>query len=1226
MELNTLTSKETRSKSINKQIWLFIILLLSPVLIYNFYKPALTEETQPPSTPAPYENHNIYDKFILGAMDEETGAHNQGYSTTDSLELNISHAYTSAQWLNINGINRYVPKGRTPSDLMLSNVDSYKLEVTNYLKNIYTHNGRRSITQRPKIQWLCYGQSSVYQAEPIPAGNDLWFYSYNHNDVGDTVRDGHRTVIYCRPANSTNQGNWVDNPGDVVRGLKANTEQCNPSDNFDGDMNCEWIIKPCIRIDSAFANNPANWNKTVCKIIVNNHDENLIKSTEIKVINFKKDQFTRYDGQYLEEFFFGANDSDLTFRGNLGDKWWLEARGTNPTDAGLANKTDIKVEWLGNCDMWLDYVKVENDIANKLLRVNDNYDNWIQDEVEKIAFAEDPGSVPLLLKFYIELTEFNNLPCMAYVNSKLKEYSESYSGGNYSVDLMADFTYTNLAHIALHQQFTILDADWIYRNYVNKVGFTQFFAESYELNSKFGIGGNYSTWCKIPETLPPSSNQYELAMRRPVTEYEDWMQYQFNRSPYFFEVNNYWDNDCQDNGCGIVCQDAGMFKWIMKIGNEISRDHNIPFIFMPQGQLWYLPVEVRREPTNEELNMMANVAVSYGARGLQWFWFRSTDGAAPCPPEFSPYSKGMVESNGYLRTTNVYGQSYPKWKVFRDISLRMKSWESNLLSFVNSGNYSYIYDIETERNALQGSSYMNFIYTYEPGEGPNPCGDYPAGLNPPSGYKLECADSRYVQAAIFERPANEFNNYFMLVNRRCSPYYPVGDPLYPDGENGGARLMAIQFNPAAGELDGYNNWAITEIGNLSARRIIFRKDQPLVDMGEFMPGEGRLYKMAPLPIEGGIMVGDEVMGGVNITCEDTIFNDGHNITIGGNTSILFNDTSKMVINGGSITIGDLETSNTITLGSVTGNAWHGLELNNCEVRIYNTTFTGLANDTTYAINAIDCPVLDVRNCTFNINSNLKGGIKAVYYEESEIDNIYIGGNTFNFAGSTLEAVNVSGYAGMTTPLIVENNTIIEGNIAILLSGITGGAVKSNALYENNIAISLLTSSVDVSGNTIYSEIDNAIGIFTADGVAKLNPSGELNFGGQNNITNTGTGTNNIKLENGYFLMDGGENIFNISDDQTSYHLYGYFPLSDEISTDASNNCFKLSGSQVDPPVQYVTWGEQGEQVDFNFSPYLSTCEQTEQNNFIVLDIGNSIYDTIGTTGGEGGSHSSRYVI
>ncbi|MBZ0202269.1 MAG: T9SS type A sorting domain-containing protein, partial [Ignavibacteria bacterium] len=88
---------------------------------------------------------------------------------------------------------------------------------------------------------------------------------------------------------------------------------------------------------------------------------------------------------------------------------------------------------------------------------------------------------------------------------------------------------------------------------------------------------------------------------------------------------------------------------------------------------------------------------------------------------------------------------------------------------------------------------------------------------------------------------------------------------------------------------------------------------------------------------------------------------------------------------------------------------------------------------------------------------------------------------------------------------------------------------------------------------------------------------------------------------------------------------GYFPF-DDIELDATINCFKVGGSQTDPPINYVTWGEQGSQVEFTFSPYLSSCNLTEQNNFIVLNLGDNIYDTIGTIGGEGGSHSSRFVI
>jgi hypothetical protein len=106
------------------------------------------------------------------------------------------------------------------------------------------------------------------------------------------------------------------------------------------------------------------------------------------------------------------------------------------------------------------------------------------------------------------------------------------------------------------------------------------------------------------------------------------------------------------------------------------------------------------------------------------------------------------------------------------------------------------------------------------------------------------------------------------------------------------------------------------------------------------------------------------------------------------------------------------------------------------VKIYGATFTGLANDTTYAVNIIDCPVVDIRNSTFNTNSSLKGGVNAVFFSdpnnEISLSNIYIGANTFNSSGSTIPTVNISSYAGETTPLIIENNTFNEGNTAIFL--------------------------------------------------------------------------------------------------------------------------------------------------------------------------------------------------
>lgn len=209
-------------------------------------------------------------------------------------------------------------------------------------------------------------------------------------------------------------------------------------------------------------------------------------------------------------------------------------------------------------------------------------------------------------------------------------------------------------------------------------------------------------------------------------------------------------------------------------------------------------------------------------------------------------------------------------------------------------------------------------------------------------------------------------------------------------------------------------------------------------------------------------------------------------------------------------------------------------------------------------------------------------------------------------------------------MIIENNTFNEGNTAVFLSSVIGGAIKGNTITDNYIAINALTSSIDVVQNTISSTVSGSMGIFAAGGSElKLNSSGAFTLGGLNTISNEGTGTNNINVDGSYFLLEGGENIFNISSDQSSYHLYGHFPMFTAVTTEETNNCFKVNSSPVDPPVNMVTSGNQGTQITFNFIPYLAGCEIIGGGDGLAIDLGDGIYDTIYTVGsGSGGGQSS----
>ena len=478
-----------------------------------------------------------------------------------------------------------------------------------------------------------------------------------------------------------------------------------------------------------------------------------------------------------------------------------------------------------------------------------------------------------------------------------------------------------------------------------------------------------------------------------------------------------------------------------------------------------------------------------------------------------------------------------------------------------------------------------------------------------------------MQIATFKQNPNDIANYFMILNKRCSPYKPS------ENENGGRRFVKVYFDQYATQLERYENWKITNISDRN-QVITYVKGQMQLDFGWFDPGEGKIFKMEPVMIGGGILAGDENISAESFTCEAPVYNNGFNITIGANTTIHFNDSSRFVMSGGVFTVGDQNTSapQNITSDAVPGGSWRGHSFTNCEVKIYGATFSGLANDTTYAVNIIDCPVVDIRNCTFNTNSSLKGGVNAICFNNPfiAINNIYIGSNTFNSSGSTIPTVNVSSYAGVTTPLIIENNTFNEGNTAVFLSGVIGGAIKGNTITDNYIGINALTSSIDIVQNTISSTVSGSMGIFAAGGSElKLNSSGAFTLGGLNTISNEGTGSNNINVDGSYFLLEGGENIFNITSDQSSYHLYGYFPMFTAVTTEETNNCFKVDGSPVDPPINMVTSGYQGSQITFNFNPYLAGCEIIGGGDGLAINLGNGIYDTIYTGGsGSGGSYSS----
>jgi len=1164
-----------------------------------------------PPTPV---NNNISTDFLIGAMTDgwQTDGQPNGYSKLrDTLGFNLWHRYISGGMSN----GQFYLHGWTASDEYDAPINNYRTEIQNILGS-NENNGMLTLMERPKIERLAFGQRSDYQCEATNIDPMLWFYSYKDHPKGTDVLDDDPNygesnwVRYCTTNNSNDGPGFA---GYVVTGLKANREQVNSNESTAGDKAYSWIIKPKIRADMNYINNPSNYDNPICRIEVLNYDGTLIKNVELKSRHFKPSFSTNYDGKYKEEQFrFEGTDPTLTIPVSEWEN--INPRLPNGTYRSYFApdgecKVDYKVYWYGNCDMWIDYVRLDNDVADELFK--GVYDNtWISWEANDIG---QHGNSPL--KFYIEEFEFNNLPCMAYVSRKLRDVDPR-------LGLMCDLNYTNYNTMIPftnwdHVFDNFVGVEHINRFLIDSVGSTEIFMGSYPFGGG-NSGSNAFEQSPLPVTIGGEQNYNwktgMLGNRVSVKAYEDTLQAHFDNNQH-----KYWSYR----------------EWTAR-ADSISRIKNIPFINLLQTHMWYSEGHQLREPTNEELDLMSNLAISYGARGMLSFWYEGW-GCIPSNDIKDTYGRGLTEplpcatpnplewldnphTTSYdARTLNVYGQN--KWQKIINMNKRFKKWSPTLMSFDNTNRHSYIYRLENEREALLSSSYFRDIVSYEWGSGAPPCEqdrpDTTDAPNPPD-VRYECNESRYLQAATF-KITGDVNRYFMIVNRRCSPLQPIT-------HNDGARYMRVIFDQNSGEFATYNSWNIVDVEfNTLVGSFDKTSVNPCVDLKWFKPGEGKLFKVVPVLPSGGMLAGDENLSGVSFTCEAPVYNNGHNITIGANTTIHFNDSSRFVMNGGVFTVGDQNTSGSqnITSDAVTGSTWLGHSFTNCEVNIYGTTFTGLTNDTTYALNFIDCPVVDIRGCTFNSNSSLKGAINTVCFSNPflAINNVYIGGNTFNSSGSTIPTVNVSSYAGITTPLIIENNTFNEGNTAIFLNGVTGGAIKGNTITDNYIGINALTSSVDIAENTISSSINSSTGIFSAGGSEiRLCKAGNLAIGGYNSITNTGGASNNINVTGAYFLMSEGKNVFDITSNQSSNHLNGYFPYFTAVSYNEQENCFKVDNSPVDPPINYVTDGYQGSQITFTFTPYLTGCEVSQCQDYIVVDLGGGVYDTIcnGSSGSGGG--------
>lgn len=768
------------------------LIIITCIATFQLIKPlnnfSNTDKISSPSDSLPfiigaYANANESDRTLL----------------TDSLGLNMWHAFLKeSNYATLNGKKYYRPLGWDPNDSLFFPDN----QSTNYMvTNVLNLNGSklRTLMSRPKIEWLFFAQRSDYQCEPLESlenSNYNWFYTYKEHPKGTPIVDNSvygngASVMLCSKTVTSDSGY-------VVKGLRTNREQVNtgnpghgnPYPGF-GDGQFSWYVKPRIRIDASFAANPANDEKVVCRIEVYDYEGNPIKMQDIKVINFKESTNAIYHGNYLETFYPNPNAPiDLTIPGgwsfNPNNKEWVRYTKDNC-------KVDFRVFWYGKCDMWIDYVRVDDDRANRLFKDGGDveYEAMIQQEVRNAQYNNSP------LLFYVDEFVFNHIPAISYVMKKIQNYAGSQNPPfGLATNIPREF-YNN------H-----LDSGWLMPDHLERYMLDSCKVKLYCKSNSYPFSGRKdgNTFVtNLPNTLPTTNSSYNFAKVIDPNSYENWLQAYIKTS---------YKADCDEF--------------------VLHAKHNPEMLTCFSIQTHALVAEgILREPTNEEIKMNVNMALSYGFKGIIYYAYDAFGRKAG--GTFGPnWSVGIVEQNdaGSLipRRINFYGQK--KWDEIKQINSTLKKWAPYMQSFDVNMTKTFLYDTPESRGYLFAQTYISELRAYQPDNSISP--------NPSSVY--DEPNQTYSQVATFNNNAslNNYTNYFMVVNRRCSPHRQ--DAVIP----GGLRYIKIQLTNNKNTFAQFNNWVIKDVSNDSVIKVFNKNALSFIDLGWYEPGEGKLYKITPV--------------------------------------------------------------------------------------------------------------------------------------------------------------------------------------------------------------------------------------------------------------------------------------------------------------------------------------------------------------------------------------------
>ncbi|HEY5122910.1 MAG TPA: hypothetical protein VIK14_04165, partial [Ignavibacteria bacterium] len=886
-------------------------------------------------------------QFVIGAFHD--GIDIIYDNTRTQLKFNTWHHYTSDSgwgWPNVTGDYYWNP-----------NINEYGTGIMNRIDENYNH-GMRTFMDRPIIEYLVGGQRVDYQCEQIGSSyeeNPYWFYSYYNsvrvnnnlnysiNDVPDNINGVSETVKYCRKLN----GGTID--GDILINdrLKANREMSfNAVNPWMKDSTYGWYVLPRIKIDPAFAADTNNNNTPVCRIKITGWYGNIEKDFVLRVINFKNHDYN-YDGRYLQSFRLNSSDTVdyLEIERNLMHNFADTNKDNfifNWDTVNYKCKCDIKIYWTGACDIWIDRVRIENRPAHEFLTTQKT--EWLEKLNYEIDWAKLHNNTIKQIPnyFYFEEAAFSHFPAIKEINRRIRERTDNTN----EIVIWLNYDLFNV-----HMPF--YDQHWMTADQLH-----------WYLNQEFGLNtivmGSYALegW---PNGDRASYHPYTLTN----ADYNvDSMRLSHPVFPRIYDNNLQDKLDYKIGGTGLIYVYSLMDR-LAKTGMNV--------LCCPQAHGWWGLFHRLKEPSNEELELQACLALSYNAKGIMYFAYNSFDDTIK--PE---HARGIINSDGSQRTYSSYGQN--KFAGIKDLDIKLNKWGPYILKFDNTKTRTCIYRIDTSRANFLYNTYFKEIRASLQSPYTN-CAD----LEKNAAY--ETPNSTYIQAATFSNLGETYSKYFMILNRRCSP---------GDDDCSGRRFITIIFDSTnTNDFAGFYNWKIIDLYNDSTICTFDKGRSIPISLGKFKPGEGKLYKLAPVLQEGGTFVTNDTVTNIEFTCKGTVNTNGNNLILGG-CKVYFNSDCSITANGS-----ELRIFSDSLFGSP-HSQWNGIiaeGVSDCQ--IYWNNFKNIKSD--FALKIINCSASYLYWNNFLLTYDNATPVNAISVDISNIQSAMtdIQGNYFQVNNSNI---------------------------------------------------------------------------------------------------------------------------------------------------------------------------------------------------------------------------------